>query len=555
MGRVLPMKIFLEEKEIEVSEGMTLMELADQHDEEYPSPLVMAKVDGAVQEFYHELEENTHVHLCTVADNDGMRVYERGITMMVLKAVHEVLPPNVLEEVRVEFTLYTGHFCRLLGKVDLDQKLLKKIEKKMREFVEEDIPFKKKVIRTRDAVALFDSLRMTTKSMLAKYRRNSRMTVYELDGFSDYYFGAMPYSTGVLKDFRLRLYMDGFVFILPSRHEPTTVQKFDVSKKLFYTMQYTNDWIEMMGVSTVGELNEVIVRGDFRELMSTQEALHEKKIGDIAEEIVKTKSRIVTIAGPSSSGKTTFSYRLSTQLKTLGVNPHPIGLDDYFVNREDTPKDENGEFNFECIEAIDTEQFQKDMMGLLEGERIQLPTYNFITGFRQYDKPFLKIGKDDILVIEGIHGLNDKLTSAIPEGEKYKVYISALTTLNLDAHNRIPTTDGRLIRRIIRDARTRGNTAQRTIAMWESVRRGEEENIFPFQDRADVIFNSALIYELAAMKLYADPVLFQVPRDSAEYSEAQRLLKFLDYFLPVDPHEVPLTSVLREFIGGGILLG
>ena len=286
-----------------------------------------------------------------------------------------------------------------------------------------------------------------------------------------------------------------------------------------------------------------------------EEALHEKKIGDIAEEIVKTKSRIVTIAGPSSSGKTTFSYRLSTQLKTLGVNPHPIGLDDYFVNREDTPKDENGEFNFECIEAIDTEQFQKDMMGLLEGERIQLPTYNFITGFRQYDKPFLKIGKDDILVIEGIHGLNDKLTSAIPEGEKYKVYISALTTLNLDAHNRIPTTDGRLIRRIIRDARTRGNTAQRTIAMWESVRRGEEENIFPFQDRADVIFNSALIYELAAMKLYADPVLFQVPRDSAEYSEAQRLLKFLDYFLPVDPHEVPLTSVLREFIGGGILLG
>ena len=549
------MIVKLEGKEIEVSEGTTLKELADRYADNYPSPLVMAKVNGTVQEFYHTVEPDSYIHMCTVSDNDGMRVYERGITMMVLKAVHEILPPEILEEVRVEFTLYTGHFCRLLGKVDLDQKLLKKIEKKMREYVEQDIPFIKKVIRTRDGVALFDSLHMESKSLLTKYRRNSRMTVYELDGYTDYYFGAMPYSTGVLKDFGLRLYMDGFVFILPSRHEPTTVQRFDVSKKLFYTMQYTNDWIEMMGVSTVGELNEVIVKGDFRELMSTQEALHEKKIGDIAEEIVKTKSRIVTIAGPSSSGKTTFSYRLSTQLKTLGVNPHPIGLDDYFVNREDTPKDETGAYNFECIEAIDTEQFQKDMMRLLQGEEVQLPTYNFITGMRQYDKPFMKIGKDDILVIEGIHGLNDKLTQGIPEGEKYKIYISALTTLNLDAHNRIPTTDGRLIRRIIRDARTRGNTAQKTISMWESVRRGEEENIFPFQERADVIFNSALIYELAAMKLYADPVLFQVPRDSEEYSEAQRLLKFLDYFLPVDPHEVPLTSVLREFIGGGILLG
>jgi uridine kinase len=289
--------------------------------------------------------------------------------------------------------------------------------------------------------------------------------------------------------------------------------------------------------------------------MSTQEALHEKKIGDIAEEIAAKGTRIVTIAGPSSSGKTTFSYRLSTQLKTLGFTPHPIGLDDYFVNRTDTPKDEDGKYDYECIEAIDTKQFGEDMMRLLDGQSVQLPTYNFISGERQYDKPFLKIGKNDILVIEGIHGLNDKLTKDIPNSEKYKIYISALTTLNLDTHNRIPTTDGRLIRRIIRDARTRGNTALKTIAMWDSVRRGEEKNIFPFQESADTIFNSALIYELAAMKLYADPVLFQVPPDCEEYSEARRLLKFLDYFLPVDPHEVPLNSVLREFIGGGILLG
>ncbi|MBO4396137.1 MAG: nucleoside kinase [Eubacterium sp.] len=549
------MRIWLENKELDVPRGMTLRELAEQHESEYASTPIVAKVDGVVQEFYHTVREDTHIKLCGITDNDGIRVYERGVTMLVLKAIHEIIPADRLEDVAIEFTLYTGHFCRILGKVDLDQELLDLIREKMRSYVDADIQFQKRVIRTRDAKELFGFLNMESKVQLTKYRRNSRMTVYELGDYTDYYFGAMPYSTGVLQYFDLQLYMDGFVFIIPNKSEPTKVQHFNVSKKFFYTMQYTNDWIEMMGVSNVGELNDVIVRGEFTELMSTQEALHEKKIGDIAEDIVKHKSRIVTIAGPSSSGKTTFSYRLSTQLKTLGVNPHPIGLDDYFVNREDTPRDEDGKYNYECIEAIDTAQFQEDMMGLLEGRSVRLPTYNFLTGMRQYDKPFMQIGEHDILVIEGIHGLNDKLTQSIPESEKYKIYISALTTLNLDAHNRIPTTDGRLIRRIIRDARTRGNTAQKTISMWDSVRKGEEENIFPFQGKANVIFNSALIYELAAMKLYADPVLFQVPSDSEEYSEAQRLLKFLDYFLPVDPHDVPLNSVLREFIGGGILLG
>ena len=415
------MKIYLEGKELDVPRGMTLKELADQHASEYPSPLIMAKVNGAVQEFYHTVEEGSRVRLCTVADNDGMRVYERGVTMLVLKAIHEIVPREKLEGVNVEFTLYTGHFCRILGRVDLDQKLLKLIDKKMREYVAADMPFQKRVIRTKDAKEMFGLLHMQSKVQLTNYRRNSRMTVYELGDYTDYFYGAMPYSTGILQHFRLRLYMDGFVFILPSRNEPTKVQKFDVSKKLFYTMQYTNDWIEMMGVSNVGELNDVIVRGEFTELMYTQEALHEKKIGDIAEEIVKSKAHIVTIAGPSSSGKTTFSYRLSTQLQTLGVKPHPIGLDDYFVNREDTPRDADGKYNFECIEAIDTAQFQKDMMGLLNGERVQLPTYNFLTGMRQYDKPFMQIGKEDILVIEGIHGLNDKLTSSIPENEKYKI--------------------------------------------------------------------------------------------------------------------------------------
>lgn len=330
---------------------------------------------------------------------------------------------------------------------------------------------------------------------------------------------------------------------------------FNPSRKQFHTMELADKWSATLNVSTVGDLNDVIVGGGLRELMLTQEALHEKTIGDIAVDIADRGCRIVTIAGPSSSGKTTFSYRLSTQLKTLGLCPHPIGLDDYFVNRGDTPKDENGAYDYECLEAIDTRLFNEHLNDLLNGKPVQLPTYNFITGKREYDKPILQLGKEDVLVIEGIHGLNDKLTYSISRKDKYKIYISALTTLNLDTHNRIPTTEGRLLRRIIRDARTRGNSAQKTISMWNSVRRGERKNIFPFQEEADAMFNSALIYELAAMKLYADPLLFQVPKECPEYTEAQRLLKFLDYFIPIDPHDVPLNSILREFIGGGILLG
>ena len=283
--------------------------------------------------------------------------------------------------------------------------------------------------------------------------------------------------------------------------------------------------------------------------------LMQKRIGDIAEQIAASgKVRLVTIAGPSSSGKTTFSYRLSAQLKTLGLKPHPIAMDDYFVNRVDTPKGPDGKYNYECIGAIDTKLFNEHLQMLLAGEEVQLPTYNFISGEREYNKPKMRLAEDEILVIEGIHGLNDKLTESVPDENKFKIYISALTTLNIDEHNRISTSDGRLLRRIIRDARTRGHSAQKTIEMWRSVRNGENENIFPFQEKADAMFNSSLIYEIAALKQYAEPALFRVPRGSEEYPEAQRLLKFLDYFLGVNPEEVPLNSILREFIGGGILL-
>lgn len=541
-------------KKITCPKGTTLYSLSRTYGKDYDYPVIVARCDRVIQELYHQAVDGSEVEFVTLTEKDGMKAYIRGMYMLLLKAIYAEIPREEISRVTLEYSLDTGYYGRIHGGCRLDEALLRRIESRMRDYVEQDIPFEKEVISTRDARKLFTSLGMDNKSLLLEYRRNSRMTLYRLGGFIDYYYGAMPYSTGVLSHFSLQLFEDGFVLIAPKREKPIEVPGFVPSMKLYRTMQQTNEWAEKLHVSTVGELNREIVKGDFRELMLTQEALHEKRIGDIAEQIAGKGCRVVTIAGPSSSGKTTFSYRLSTQLKTLGLCPHPIGLDDYFVNRKDTPVDAEGKYNYECLEAIDTKTFNRDLMHLLAGEKVQLPTYNFITGMREYNKPFLQLEKDEILVIEGIHGLNDKLTFSIPAKDKFKIYISALTTLNLDDHNRIPTTEGRLIRRIIRDARTRGNSAQKTIAMWNSVRNGENQNIFPFQEQADAMFNSALIYELAAMKLYADPILFQVPKECPEYGEAQRILKFLDYFLPVDPHEVPLNSILREFIGGGILL-
>lgn len=547
--------ITLEDEPVSCEPGTTLYELSRQYQKNYEFPIIVAKCNGIIQELYHEVVDGTHVEFCTAGDADGFRVYIRGMSMLLLKAVYKEVPTDEMEGVSIEFCLDSGYFCRIEGDVAMTQELLGRIEKRMRKYVDKDILFEKHVIRTRDAKQLFDSLNMRDKGQLMEYRKNSRMTVYNLGKFTDYFYGAMPYSTSILRNFRLELFEDGFVFVVPRQENPVEMPEFKPGMKQYRTLQYTNEWGRKLNVATVGQLNHQIVRGDFQDLMLTQEALHEKRIGDIAVQIAEKGCRIVTIAGPSSSGKTTFSYRLSTQLKTLGLRPHPIGLDDYFVNRVDTPKDADGTYNYECIEAIDTKQFNEDLIKLLEGREVQLPTYNFLTGCREYDKPYMRLEPEDILVIEGIHGLNDRLTYSIPEEDKFKIYISALTALNLDRHNRIPTTEGRLLRRIIRDARTRGNSARKTISMWRSVRSGENQNIFPFQEKADAMFNSALIYELAAMKLYADPLLFQVTPDCPEYSEAQRLLKFLDYFIPVDPHDVPLNSILREFIGGGILLG
>ena len=372
-------------------------------------------------------------------------------------------------------------------------------------------------------------------------------------GFEDYFYGYMVPNTEYLKYFDLVLYKNGFVLVFPDR-DPKVVEPFKPKDKLFQVLKEASDWGRHLDLADVGGLNDRISQGEASRVMLIEEALMEKKIGEIASMIAaKESKKLVMIAGPSSSGKTTFSHRLSIQLMALGLKPHPIAVDNYFVNRINSPRDEDGNYDYEALNCIDVKQFNEDITNLLAGHRVELPRYNFISGEREYKGDYLTLGENDILVIEGIHCLNDALSYSLPKENKFKIYISALTSLNVDEHNRVPTTDGRLLRRMVRDARTRGASAQDTIRRWDSVRKGEENNIFPYQEDADVMFNSALVYELAVLKLYAEPLLFGIPKDCPEYVEAKRLLKFLDYFLGVSSEDVPKNSIIREFIGGSCL--
>lgn len=450
----------------------------------------------------------------------------------------------------MQYSVGNGYYCELSSDVKLDQSLLDAIKTRMFELACENLPIEKKNVPLKEAIRLFEEAGMEDKKALFRYRRASSVNIYKLPGCIDYNYGYMAPSTGYIRWFDLYLFDEGFILDLPNISTPTSLEPFNPSVKLFNVLKQSTRWGNMMNVSTVGDLNDVITSGDMNDLILVSEALQEKKIAQIAEQIVQDKSnRIVLIAGPSSSGKTTFSHRLSIQLRAHGVHPHPIPVDDYFVNREDTPKDENGDYNYECLGALDVDLFNEHMSALLDGQKVELPRFNFITGKREYKGHTKQIGADDILVIEGIHCLNDKLTYSLHKDSKFKIYISALTQLNIDEHNRIPTTDGRLIRRIVRDAAKRGSSAASTIARWDSVRRGEEENIFPYQESADVMFNSALIYELAVLKQYAEPLLFNITENMPEYDEAKRLLKFFDYFLGIDSALIPKNSILREFIG------
>ncbi len=535
----------------EYNTGVTVGEVAKDFAGDYEDDIILGEIDGKLCELIRELESDCKLVFYTTASTCGNSSYRRTATLVMLKAFYDVCGTKNIKAINVQFSLSKGYYCTFCGNVPLDEELLSKVRNRMKELVVDNIPIKKKVVKTEQAIEKFHRHHMYDKERLFRYRRSSVVNIYSLAGFEDYYYGYMAPDTSYIKYFELHLYDKGFVLQLPDRKLPKVIPEFKPQHKLFKLLMENTTWADTLATKNIGELNEQISKGDINELILVQEALQEKKLADIAEMIVKRPdTKFVMIAGPSSSGKTTFSHRLSIQLRAHGLKPHPIAVDDYFVDREKSPRDENGDYDFEILEALDVELFNRDMLALSRGEVVELPTYNFVTGKREYKGNFLKLEKDEILVIEGIHCLNDKLSHSLDKNSKFKIYVSALTTLNIDEHNRIPTTDGRLIRRMVRDARTRGTSAKDTIARWPSVRKGEENHIFPFQEEADAIFNSALIYELAVLKQYAEPLLFAIPKDAKEYNEAKRLLKFLDYFLGISTEDIPKNSLVREFIGG-----
>ncbi len=536
----------------EYEEGTTYLEVSRDFAADREHDIILAKRGEKLIELNKEISSGEDITFLTTSSDSGHKTYVRGVTLLMLRSFHHIAGREGLKNIFVRYTLGDSIYCEAEGVV-LSDELLRRVEDHMRELVDRDLPFVKSSVSTSHARELFERYGMRDKRRLFEYRRVSQANIYNLDGYEDYYYGYMPASTGILRYFSLSLYGGGFLIHMPGRKEPERIRPFHDSPKLFAALQEASRWGRAMEVDTVGALNDVISHGGITDLILVQEALQEKKIAEIAEQIANDPGKkFVMIAGPSSSGKTTFSHRLSIQLRTYGLRPHTIALDNFFVDREDTPKDENGNYDFECLGAIDIPLFNQDMQALLRGEEVELPTFDFLLGKREFHGDYRRLGPDDILVIEGIHGLNEKMSYALPRESKFKIYISALTQLNIDEHNRIFTTDGRLIRRMVRDARTRGATAMHTISMWPSVRRGEDQYIFPFQEEADVMFNSALIYELAVLKPYAESILFGIPKDVPEYVEAKRLLKFLDYFIGVSSEEVPKNSLLREFVGGSI---
>ena len=558
---------------VTASESDTLEAVADRFKDYYEDDIILGIVNGRLRELNKKIKSDCELSFVTTADRDGRRTYRRSVVLLLQRAIYDVY--GSMTQLHVMHSLGEGYYCQLEKAVECADSQQEKYnedtdlqgsrensEKSVTEhdidrivcsmysFVEKDLPITKHSAKTQYAEQLFKEKGLHDKERLLHYRRSSRVNLYELDGVVDYFYGFMAPSTGMLKYFDIVPYESGFVLLFPGANS-RSVEPLVTSNKLFHTLDDSREWSKMLGIGTIGSLNDAIAAGRGQEIMLLQEALMEQKIGNLAAQIASDdKKKFVMIAGPSSSGKTSFANRLSIQLIAKGRKPHPLSLDDYYVDREFCPKNPDGSFDFECLESIDVKLFNEDMNRLLKGEAVDMPSFNFKTGKREYRGRKLVLGPDDILVIEGIHGLNDRLSQLIPPEHKFKIYISALTQLNIDEHNPLSTTDERLIRRIVRDARTRGTNAMETIAMWPSVRKGERENIFPFQEQADVMFNSALVYELAVLKVYAEPLLFGIERDCPEYLEAKRLLKLLDYFLPMPADGIPNNSLLREFVGG-----
>ncbi|MCR5500180.1 MAG: nucleoside kinase [Acetatifactor sp.] len=541
----------IEGEDVRVAERVTYEQLIEPYQGKDGRLITAISADGKIRELFKRINRPCEIKFFTLKDDVGFKTYVRTATMLFMKAVFDLYGCHAAAVSRFEYAIGHGYYVSAEGAFPATKESAAAIKKRMQELVQKKAPFMKRSYPIDEAIEIFEKQEMFDKVKLFQYRRTSAVNVYECDGYYDYFYGYMMPNASYVKWFDVIPYDEGFMLLLPTRNTQDHVEKFEERKKLFETLKESDTWGRQVGIETVGDLNEKICEGTISDVILIQEAMQERRIGEIARDIVSRGNvKFVMIAGPSSSGKTSLSHRLSIQLRSLGKMPHPIAMDNYFVNREDTPLDENGDYDFECLGAMDIEKFNTDMLKLLAGETVEMPTFNFKIGKREYHGDVMTLGQDDILVIEGIHGLNPTMSYALPDESKYKIYVSALTSINVDAHNRIATTDGRLLRRLVRDAKTRGSDAKRTIQMWGNVRRGEENNIFPFQEQADAIFNSALIYELAVLKQYAEPLLFKVPKNTMEHYEAKRLLKFLDYFLNVTSEDLPNNSICREFVGG-----
>lgn len=523
------------------------------HTEEWQSThIVGAIVNGELRELTYPIKMDANIAPVDMSDPDGARIYRRSLVFLLSAAFEQVFPDDTLT---VDHSVSSGgYYCQVAGQKSLTKEELEALEARMKEMVAQDLPFERDLVPLDEAIEFFRSHGKDDKVQLLKYRQKDNLVLYTLGSFRDYHHGYMVPSTGYLKWFDLTPMGEGFILHYPRRHAPTELLPLPEYSKLLKTFQQYGGWLYRLGIDSVGALNDSIQQDRIREVILVSEALHEQKITEIARQIVdrSKEARVVLISGPSSSGKTTFAKRLSVQLLAYGVSPFALEMDNYFVDRELTPRDETGQLDFEALGALDIARLQKDLMDLIEGKEVQLPRFNFLEG-RSEPGDVVRLVSDQIIILEGIHGLNPRLLPAFDPAKTFRVYVSCLTQLNLDKHNRISTTDTRLIRRIVRDARERGYSATQTIQRWESVRRGEKRNIFPYQEHADELFNSALVYELSALKPLAEPLLRQVPHGRPEHIEAKRLLAFLEWFLPLDTNLIPDNSILREFINGSIL--
>lgn len=541
--------VYKGDTKVEMGNHKKIIDIFKNKIESSKTEIIACKCNNEIRSLNYEPEADEKVEFIDVSSADGMRIYVRGLLLIMSKAFNKLYPEALLT---VNYQLSNSTFCQI-DNMKATEEMLKNVSDEMKKIIEADYEIKKVVMTKEEAAKFYDKEQTLRGRLQLDNKDKETVSLYFCEDYYNYFYGVMPISTGYTKIFELKLYNNGFLIRYPSKKHPDKLEEYKENKKLLNTLQEYEDIHSVLGINTIYKLNKEILNGNEKEVILLAEALHEKKISDIADKIVNRNDvKVVLIAGPSSSGKTTFAKRLGIQLRLNGLKPVTISVDNYFVDRKDTPLDENGKYNFECLEAIDLKLFNHDLIELLKGNEILMPTFNFKTGYKEYTGETMKLGSDEILVIEGIHCLNDELTSAIPRENKYKIYISNLTVLNIDYFNRISTTDSRLIRRIVRDYKFRSYNAIHTLQIWDSVNRGEEQYIYPFQEEADSMFNTSLIYEFCVLKKFAIPLLESINSSYEEYSEARRLLEFLKYFETIDAENVPKNSLLREFIGDSI---